>query len=256
MLLSIGGVALAAEQTLTLESKDPGDWSNEESQVDHGTLTYNDLAPTFDYNLMLYGMTDADYSMIYYADPWPGSGSILITDVTVTDGDAQVSGSVATGSLVDAKIWIVLADDYSDGMVAWSPLSYLFENNLITYTEGAIPTPPVPQAELPDQFDGSYGQFVVGSFNSWSTYDWVNPTANPQVLNEDIDYTWTAGSKTYNIQIPAGTEVTIPYWHDVSSLLYDDGKFAPSYMNFSQLVTFNKDGTVIKFTSIVGGLPQ
>jgi len=249
ILLSIGGVALATEQTLTLESKDSTNWDDEGSQVDHGTLTYWDYGSTFNYDLMVYDMPDADYSLIYYADPWPGSDSILITDVTVTDGAAQTSGSTNTGNLVNAKIWLVTADDYSEGMTSWHPGDYLFENNLISYTQGEMPV--WDNDQIPDQFDSTSDQIVVGSEANWEAYNWVDSTTYPQVLADAVDFEWAG----YRIQIPAGTEITNPYSNDVSHFFYENGRFSLSYLNFSQPVTFTENSAIIKFTAVVAGQP-
>jgi len=78
-----------------------------------------------------------------YLDPWPGTGSVLLTSGVVNEeGDIHLAGSVpclvvaAEEEEVDgAKIWLVLADDFDEAggvMVGWNPTSYLFEDALTT----------------------------------------------------------------------------------------------------------------------------
>jgi hypothetical protein len=94
------------------------------------------------------------YNIIYYPDPWPGTG-LLILGETLTDG----SGGIHTGGYFDftqipiagdanpgAKIWVVLDSDVGSGqMVAWNPTEYLFENNLIRTEAGLCGGQPAPE---------------------------------------------------------------------------------------------------------------
>ena len=95
-----------------------------------------------------------DYSLIYYADDWPGNnpGALIAAGTTNRGGNLHLAGSVELNmDLPDpadanypsgAKIWLVLSDDYNVGMAkltAWNPGEYLFENNLITYYDTDIP---------------------------------------------------------------------------------------------------------------------
>jgi len=113
-----------------------------------GVLFYSVAADEFGYAFHAEGLDGStDYSLIYYADPWPGdSGSIRIdSGMSDADGVLSLGGSVdLAGNLPDpadensdgAKVWLVLSDDY-DGteMTDWNPTEYLFESYLITYTD-------------------------------------------------------------------------------------------------------------------------
>jgi hypothetical protein len=98
-----------------------------------------------------------NYTLIYYADPWPGNYSICLgSGKTNKAGNIEIHGSqdIGTGlpvsgdanykavpngsGAVGAKIWLVLSDDVkctngSSNMLNWNPTAYLFEYNLIVY---------------------------------------------------------------------------------------------------------------------------
>jgi len=113
-----------------------------------GDLTYTVRGPTFDYSLTAKGLQSGkDYSLIYYPDPWPGTGLIVLgSGIALTDGTLSLSGSPDCGSLPvgsdpnspGAKVWLVLSDDLNDNkdaMDAWNQPDYLFETGLIEYTK-------------------------------------------------------------------------------------------------------------------------
>jgi hypothetical protein len=96
-----------------------------------------------------------DYTLIYYPDPWPGTGLICLgSNHTNRAGNIQIHGSedigtslpasydanfnpISPSGAVGAKIWLVLSADVQCGneskMLNWNPIAYLFENNLIVY---------------------------------------------------------------------------------------------------------------------------
>lgn len=114
------------------------------------TLTWDGDKETFDYDLVAQNLpANTDYSLIYYADGWPGdnpgkfigshssdaAGAINDTGQSVNldlDLPDPADGNYAVG----AKIWLVLASDYNNGvaatgpMTAWNPSQYLFEGNV------------------------------------------------------------------------------------------------------------------------------
>ncbi len=134
-----------------------------------GRISYNLWGPTFDF--VFHGRRlapGAQYTLIYYPDPWPGDnliclgsgaanggGNLLIKGKKVIEtglpapndanwtpcgkGDPALCDSGAVG----AKIWLVLSSDVDcEGdpeqdiqphMIGWNPTEYLFEYNLITY---------------------------------------------------------------------------------------------------------------------------
>ena len=88
----------------------------------------------------------AYYSLIYYADPWDGTGGHKIMDFRTTV-QGQAVRAIATidvnswlpipcatdaNAAIGGKLWIVPSSDYADGhMIEWNPDSYLFETALV-----------------------------------------------------------------------------------------------------------------------------
>lgn len=118
----------------------------------YGILTYDCQKKTFDYTFEGYGLEDIEYSLIYYADPWPGNNpGALIGSGTASGGRLSLSGSPDLGmDLPDpadanypdgAKIWLVPSDYYNEvsGEVTWAPDSFLYETRLINYHDTNIP---------------------------------------------------------------------------------------------------------------------
>lgn len=115
-----------------------------------GKLKYDLSGSTFNFLFNGHGLEPGtDYTLIYYPDPWPGSGLISLGTATANEGgNIHISGSVDTGNLpsesdenIDegAKIWLVLSDDVdvndvNKEMAEWNPGEYLFEYGLITFT--------------------------------------------------------------------------------------------------------------------------
>ena len=134
---------------LLLENKDEN-WKPI-TDTRHGVLSWAGNGPTFDFSNSLYatGLTpNTGYSLIYYADPWPGNhpGALLGEGTSNADGNLTIKGNVNLGhdlphptdaNVSDgAKIWLVLSYDYdpvSMSMIDWNPGEYLFEYNLINY---------------------------------------------------------------------------------------------------------------------------
>ena len=121
-----------------------------------GDLKYSLWGKTF--NFMLKGRNlspGTSYTLIYYADPWPGDGLICLGSGVANGGgnlnisnfnfdigtslpadyDANYNPVYPSGA-VGAKIWLVLSDDVDCGnqyMIGWNPDQYLFEYNLINF---------------------------------------------------------------------------------------------------------------------------
>ena len=129
-----------------LWEKDPTTWNITEEGA-WGKLKYNLEGPEFDFVFNGHGLeADTEYSLIYYADPWPGTGGALIAGGTSNGGgNIHLAGSTDIGTLPaeedendGAKIWLVLSDDYdadAGEMTGWNPEEYLFEYDLITYDD-------------------------------------------------------------------------------------------------------------------------
>ena len=155
-------IEIYAEQLtglLVLENKtgDP-DWQIIDDTY-KATLTYNMTSPTFNYSLTGRApLVNTKYCLIYYADPWAGTGALIGCGSTGEDNrNISFSGSKELGmDLPDwgtyadenhpegAKIWLVTAEDYNGNnestgpMTAWNPADYLFETALITYDDTDI----------------------------------------------------------------------------------------------------------------------
>ncbi len=115
-------------------------------------LSYNPSGSTFDYELVAHCLqSNTSYSLIYYADPYPGDhpGALLgtfTTDATgmihPTTGSVEINMDLPHTSDANypsgAKIWLVPSSDYdavNHKIIGWSPTEYLFEHNLITYDD-------------------------------------------------------------------------------------------------------------------------
>jgi hypothetical protein len=86
----------------------------------------------------------AEYSLIYYPDPWPGTGcKVLGTGTANKGGNVHIAGKFDFNTIPIAgdqnapsgsKIWLVLSNDVNcetTGMIGWNPTEYLFEYALI-----------------------------------------------------------------------------------------------------------------------------
>ena len=131
---------------LYLYEKDPSDWEI----VSNGSwakMKYEISGETFEFVLNAHNLSvGANYTLIYYPDPWPGQGLICLGDGTVNDeGNLHMKGCVDSGDLPaefdendGAKLWLVLSDDMScedARMIGWQPVEYLFEYDLISFDD-------------------------------------------------------------------------------------------------------------------------
>ena len=137
-----------------------------------GKLEYSLWGDKFKFSFSGHGLTPAaNYTLIYYPDPWPGvSGLICLGSGQSTPdkppkgkgkgkseqkgGNIEIHGKAdiktslpafydanykptSSSGAVGAKIWLVLTDDVQctekPQMVKWNPASYLFEYNLIVF---------------------------------------------------------------------------------------------------------------------------
>ena len=116
----------------------PGTWT----QVPGGSGKVTLLRGGGAYEMIGSGLAPTtSYSLIYYPDPWPGTGlKVINTGSSLADGSIALSGTFAFNTIPiggdtnapNAKIWLILSAD-TDGtkMTAWNPGSYLFEVNLL-----------------------------------------------------------------------------------------------------------------------------
>ena len=138
------------DRGVVLENKSGDEWS---PVIDNrwGLLTFNSSGSTFDYTFKGYALeAGTEYSLIYYADPWPGNnpGALIGTMTTNSNGDIVHSDSLDLSmDLPDpgddnyptgAKIWLVPSTDYDSGsksLTAWNLADYLLETTLMTYDD-------------------------------------------------------------------------------------------------------------------------
>jgi len=143
--------------TLLLENKNTGgDWSPITGDGIWGVLKWDGDGSKFDFTLSAYGLTPStNYSLIYYADPWPGNnpGALIKSKNSDASGDLSTSGDVNLGiDLPDpadanyptgAKIWLIPSSAYNSGtkgVTVWPPANdWLFEYNLIKYDDTNAP---------------------------------------------------------------------------------------------------------------------
>ena len=141
---------------LYLREKDPTTWEIVEDGA-WGKMTYNLSGPEFDFVFNGHGLNPGEeYTLIYYPDPWPGTGLICLGSGAANEGaDVHIKGSVDTGDMPaegdeneGAKIWLVLSGDVdcdAAQMVGWQPEEYLFEYDLITFADtGDVVAHPAP----------------------------------------------------------------------------------------------------------------
>ena len=131
-----------------------GDWSIVEGGA-WGKMKYNLSAPTFDFVFNGHNLNpDTDYSLIYYADGWPGNhpGALLASGTSNDGGDIHLAGpnelNIDLPDPADAnypggaKIWLVLSSNYNaatNSLTAWNPTQWLFESELINYDDTDVP---------------------------------------------------------------------------------------------------------------------
>ena len=155
--LVAGSTVMAAGKPnakLYLYEKDPTTWQIVENSA-WGKLRYNLAGDEFKYRFNGHGLeSKTDYSLIYYPEPqttWPWGVTIIDSGVTNKGGNIKLAGSIDLNMDLDgpadpynpdggAKIWLVLTEDitYINGVShisGWNPTEYLFENNLIKYTD-------------------------------------------------------------------------------------------------------------------------
>ena len=167
ILLVVAAMAAHAQSTrsniahLYLQEKNPANWQVVPGGA-WGKLVYRTSGATFNFVFNGHKLESGiAYTLIYHPDYQPASGFVLgakclgkgVADAT---GDIHIMGSPDTGTLptpsdvnsnpdttteppnTGAKIWLVLTDDVNcrDALMThWNPTEYLFEMQLINYTQ-------------------------------------------------------------------------------------------------------------------------
>jgi len=132
-------------EKLALVHKDPSDWSVISR---NGELVFKN-GPEFCYKFEGWDLElDTPYSLIYFADGWPGNnpGALIAEGTTDGDGKLKLEGCVDLGMslphpsdanyALGAKIWLVPSACYNTvnkAVTNWQPARFLFEANYITY---------------------------------------------------------------------------------------------------------------------------
>ncbi len=126
---------------------DGGPWLTTPNDDIGGLLTWAGDGPTFYYSLTAHGLAlNTPYSLIYYADPYPGNnpGKLIGTGLTDSSGDLAFSGNPDLGMdlpmpadlyySTGAKIWLIPSANYDAGtniVSPWAPdYTWLFEGNV------------------------------------------------------------------------------------------------------------------------------
>jgi len=243
---------------LVLENKDAV-WNEIPDDGISGVVWYDVEGPKFRFEFTAQGLAaDTDYSLIYYADPWPGDSGIVLA-VGTSDGDGVLSwqsDSMDTGDLPcvydgnypdGAKIWLVPSAFLTDGdkfpMVGFDRVSILFEHNLITYTKSCLTEWPTDQLFVAMRFGYDIARYTNG-----------NQLATP------IEAMGEYNGFNYMLCIPAGCIVdgaagTIN-WMWLDSIIGDTLTFVGKLYKSSQSGEWIGDGEFVKlgtFTEITGG---
>jgi hypothetical protein len=149
-------VDTSAFDSLNMYEKNPVDWTVIDGGA-HGLLTWDPDEDLFAFGFDGWGLrASTSFSLIYYPNPWEGTGEIVLgAGTTDADGYVHISSSIDTGDLpiaddynadpstttysdgtTGAKIWLVRSSDIVSGQMAgWNPTEYLFEERLIYFND-------------------------------------------------------------------------------------------------------------------------
>lgn len=147
------------KRTVMLRAKDGESWVL--NGQGNGTLIYNVAGSTFDYDFSATGLVASEnYSLIYYADGWPGNNPGALIGTYTTDASGVITAPTQSVELsidlpcstdanhpVGAKIWLVPSNHYSTivvgspgKMLKYIASEYLFEMNLAQYDDTDVAT--------------------------------------------------------------------------------------------------------------------
>ncbi len=100
-----------------------------------GKMTYRIMAPAFRFVFNGHKLQPGvAYTLIYYPDPWPGNNlTCLGSGIADQYGDVHIAGSIRTDSLaLSSDVDCVGPPPH---IIGWNPTQYLFEHNLIVFTQ-------------------------------------------------------------------------------------------------------------------------
>lgn len=115
-----------------------------------GTLTYGVKDDKFNYTFVTSGLAAApgtSYSLIHYADPYPGNGAgsvgLIGSGLANGSGEISLAGSPDFDKdMINAKVWLVPSASYNAGtksIIGWAPTTYLFDTGLLDYYDSVKP---------------------------------------------------------------------------------------------------------------------
>jgi len=116
----------------------PGDVYLTQDDGTEATLTYKVKDNKFVYTFDVVGsLPDGNYTLISYVDPWPGSTSLALANVTLSGGSAHIEDSIDFDlNLINAKTWLVpgtYTPGQQTGNLSWNPNQTLFETALMNF---------------------------------------------------------------------------------------------------------------------------
>jgi len=193
---------------LYLYEKDPNDWSIVDGGA-WGKMKYNLSGEMFEFVFNGHSLeAGSDYTLIYYPDPWPGTGLICLgSGIANKGGNVHIAESCDIDFLpvvlddnfpVGAKIWLVLSDDVdcvAQNMIGWNPTEYLFEDALIQFN-----------GDLLDE------QFISDEFTfSGNGETAPDATVNESCFNDTTNTLTTDGiaASNYYLHISVGPELLL-----------------------------------------------
>jgi len=138
---------------LILENKDAS-WNVIEDDR-YAILNFMPKGPEFFYGLEAHGLeANTAYSLIYYADLYPGNhpGALIAQGTSDVSGELAIAGSVDLNMDLPhpsdanypggAKVWLVPSNRYdaaTKSIIGWNPAEYLFETRTIQYDDTEVP---------------------------------------------------------------------------------------------------------------------
>ena len=166
VILAVGMLYGCMAETIDLCGKgdacgDPpptGDWACNDDDTS-ASLTYCPEGNLFQYTLSgVVPNVEAEYTLIYYPDPWPGEGLICLSEPTSSDADGKISLNgkveintdlpIASDANFDdgAKLWLVpsgMVDCEGQVMANWADCpGILFEKSIsadrVFYTDTGL----------------------------------------------------------------------------------------------------------------------
>lgn len=143
------GITMDAEQlgasALRLENKQDVSGVSHTLNQDstYADLTYTVRDRAFNYSLTVNGMVDGAYTLVSYADPWPGADTVALANVTVSGGNGTATDSVDINrNLISRKTWLIPGTFAPGSTVnvaaSWNASRTLFETGLMDYYDADI----------------------------------------------------------------------------------------------------------------------